>query len=110
MLIFGGACNGRVREASRSNRPSTPQRNRLAAIDHEGRAGDEAAGIRGEQQQCAVEVAVLAEAADRNFPGDLGPPRWSGIFAIESVTNQPGAIAFTRMPLNASSRPSAFVI
>src|SRR5262249_58108811 len=42
---------------------SAAQSRRLAAVDHVGGAGDIAAGVGGEQQQHAIEIARLAEAA-----------------------------------------------
>ena len=51
---------------------SSPQRHHLAAVDHDGGAGDEAAGVGDEQQQRAVEIALLAEAADRDLALDRG--------------------------------------
>src|SRR6516162_6060737 len=49
---------------------SSPQRDHLAAVDHDGGASNESPGVRGEQQQGAVEVAVAAEAADRDVAGE----------------------------------------
>ena len=45
----------------------TAQRDHLAAVGDDGGAGDEAAGVGDQQQQRPVEIALLAEAADRNF-------------------------------------------
>src|SRR4029077_1121340 len=50
---------------------SAAQRDHLAAVDHDRGACDIASRIRGEQQERAVEVAVLAEAADRDVAGEL---------------------------------------
>ena len=61
----------RCRCASTASR-QPPQRHHLAAVDHDGGAGDEAAGVGDEQQQRAVEIALLAEAADRNLALDGG--------------------------------------
>src|SRR4051812_2403087 len=47
------------------------QGNHLAAVANNRRAGDVGAGVGREQQQGAVEVTVLAEAADRNVAGEL---------------------------------------
>ena len=56
----------------------SPQRHHLAAVDDDGRAGDVAAGVGREQQQRAVEIAVLAEAADRDVARQrLAAPRSS---------------------------------
>src|SRR5664279_2462248 len=52
--------------------PLSPDRNDLPAVDHDGGAGDVAAGVRRQQQQCAVKLAVLAEAAGRDFALDGG--------------------------------------
>ena len=52
---------------------TSAQRDHLAAVAHDGRAGDVAAGVGRQQQQRAVEIAVLAEAADRNVAGELVP-------------------------------------
>src|SRR5579872_3451234 len=56
-------------------------RDQLSAIDHDRRAGHVAAGIGGEQQQHTVEIALLAEPAERNvalegcaaFAGEIVP-------------------------------------
>src|SRR6516162_5499289 len=50
-----------------------PQRHHLSAIDHNRRARDIAAGLGGKQQQGAVKIMLLAEAADRNLALDGGP-------------------------------------
>ena len=47
--------------------------NQLPAVDHDGRAGDEAPRVGGEQQKRAVEVALLAEAADRDLARHAAP-------------------------------------
>ena len=48
----------RLRDAGGRLTPTQPpQRHHLAAVDHDGRAGDEAAGVRDQQQQRAVEIA-----------------------------------------------------
>src|SRR5664279_5871997 len=54
-----------VKSMGRSLIPLSPDRHHLPAIDHDGGAGDVAAGVGGEQEQRAVEIAVLAEAAHR---------------------------------------------
>ena len=54
--------------AAPTARPRT--RHHLPAVDDDRRAGDEAAGVGRQQQQRAVEVARLAEAADRNVALD----------------------------------------
>src|SRR5713226_9105359 len=48
-----------------------PQPDHLAAVDHDCRPRHETAGVGGEQQQRAVEIALLAEKAGRDLPGDL---------------------------------------
>ena len=67
--------------ARRSHRPtpdgkvpvrSPAQRHHLAAVGDDGGAGDEAAGVGYEQQKRAVEVARIAEPADRNVALDGG--------------------------------------
>ena len=57
--VLAGADNG--------YHPAAPP---LTAVDHQRRAGDEAASVGGEQQQRAIEIARLAEAADRNLALD----------------------------------------
>src|SRR5262245_23960433 len=59
--------------SSRANllNSSPAQRHHLAAVDHDRGAGDEAAGVRHQEQQHAVEIALLAEAADRDLTLDL---------------------------------------
>src|SRR6185312_10232560 len=44
----------------------------LPAVDHDGRAGDVGAGVRHQQQQRAVEIALVAEAAHRDLALDGG--------------------------------------
>ena len=57
-------------------REEVSPRHHLAAVAHDGRAGDVSAGVGREQQQRAVEIAVLAEAADRNVARErLALPR-----------------------------------
>ena len=56
------------------------QRDHLAAVDHDRGAGDVASRVGDEQQQGAVEIAVLAEAADRDVAGEL-----LALFALEVV-------------------------
>src|SRR5438105_8751963 len=62
----------RADQKSRADsKPLSPQAHHLAAVDHDGCAGQEAAGVGSQQQQRAVEVALLAEPPGRDLPGDL---------------------------------------
>ena len=64
-----------VRMPGPRRRVVSPQRHELPAVDHDRRAGHVAAGVGRQQQQRAVEVAVLAETADRDVARDLRCPR-----------------------------------
>src|SRR5262249_2758015 len=55
---------GRTPEVGRP--PSAAQPHHLPGVDHDGGTGHVGAGVRGEQQQRAVEIAVLTETADRD--------------------------------------------
>jgi hypothetical protein len=74
-----------------------PQPDHLAAVDHDGRARHEPAGIGGEQQQRAVEIALLAQAANRNLSRDL-----RALGGEELAVD----LALEGRPANAPSRPS----
>src|SRR5262245_3673350 len=61
---------------------STLERHYLPAIDHHGRAGHEPARIGGEQQEHAVEIARLTEAAERDVADDRGTALAREIIAV----------------------------
>src|ERR1700744_1605412 len=65
------------------NTRSTSQGNELTAIGDDGRTGHEAAGIGHEQEERAVEIALLTEPADRNFALDRRAAFALQIIAIE---------------------------
>src|SRR5271166_2529497 len=54
-----------------SDGSSAAQRHHLPAVGDNGRAGDEASSVGGEQQERTVEIALLAETADRNLALEL---------------------------------------
>src|SRR5262249_2355162 len=62
---------------------SSAQCHHLAAVDHDGRARDEASGIGGEQEQRAVKIALLAEAAHRDLARDRGALLAHEVIAVE---------------------------
>src|SRR5262252_173484 len=62
---------------------SSAQCHHLAAVDHDGRARDEASGIGGEQEQRPVEIALLAEAAHRDLARHGGALLAREVIAVE---------------------------
>src|SRR5215471_8121072 len=69
--ISGGRVKSIMAFPSLDAGSSAAQRDHLAAVDHDGGASHVASRIRDEQQERAVEIAVLAEAADRDVAGEL---------------------------------------
>src|SRR5262249_48270259 len=67
-----------------------PQPRRLAAVDHIGGAGDIAAGVGGEQEEHAVEIARLAEAAGRDVARHLRALGALEKFAVEFGDDKAG--------------------
>ena len=82
------------------------RRQHLSAVANDGGAGHVAAGVGDKQQQRAVEIVRPGRSGRPVYRASCGRPR-SQIVAVDLGDEQPGAMAFTRTPLKASSSPSA---
>src|SRR5260370_2611583 len=82
---------------------SPPQRHHLPAVDDDGGARDEAAGIGDEQKQRAVEIALLAETAYGDLAFDRGALLAHEIIAVQIGHNPPGRAHAPPPPLQTTT-------
>ena len=99
---------GRQREVH--DFPLPAHRDHLPAVAHDGRAGHVGAGVRRQQQQRAVEIAVLAEAADRNVAGQLLARLARQIVAVDVGDEPARRDGVDAHALEGELAPSALVI
>ena len=100
---------GHGRCPSRSGRESAAVDGADAAVDRQDLAGDVLAGRAGEQDGGALEVVIIAEAAQRRLLGQRSSPRRASVPRVIRLGKKPGASALTVMPWRPHSPASARV-